>query len=453
MLQIAAYASFLDFGLQMAVTRYVAQSTELGLVERRQKVIQTSIALLLVAALIALLAIIIVLANANFVFRGVPAGLMAEFRIAGLILGTGTAMQLVFSAFSGTLVGLHRNELVAVATAGGRIGGAVAVVLLSRVSHSLIILASANAVAGIIAGIVQWAAVVRLLPETRHLSFTMDRAVMGDLYRFCAGLTAWMFSMFMISGLDVTIVGHFQFAEVGYYSIAASAAALLVGLNSAVLSALLAPLAALHARHVNDEVSRITLQVSWGNTMANGMLFVLFLLSGHRALQLWVGPLYATRTMGILAVLLLAQTIRLAVGPFAVMLISCGLHAKGVVSGLAEGIVNLAFSCYLVRIYGAIGVAYGTLIGSVVSLLVHIVYTFRKSHSIPLRRLDLLISAAGLPFLALLPIGVFSLLVMWGNLAMKGPGVAVLVLTTVLLIAWTWRVQRSLAQFRRRAAC
>ena len=128
MLQIAAYASFLDFGLQMAVTRYVAQSTELGLVERRQKVIQTSIALLLVAALIALLAIIIVLANANFVFRGVPAGLMAEFRIAGLILGTGTAMQLVFSAFSGTLVGLHRNELVAVATAGGRIGGAVAVV-------------------------------------------------------------------------------------------------------------------------------------------------------------------------------------------------------------------------------------------------------------------------------------------------------------------------------------
>jgi O-antigen/teichoic acid export membrane protein len=443
MLQIAAYASFLDFGLQMAITRYVAQSTELGLVERRRKVIQTSLCLLLIAAAISIFVITIVLANSKSVFHGVPVGILREFQRSGLILGAGTAIQLVFSAFSGTLVGLHRNELVALATVGGRVAGAIAVVVLSRFTHSLIVLASAITVATILAGIVQWNAVMRLLPELRPLCLTLDRVVMLDLYHFCVGLTAWMLSMFMISGLDVTIVAHFQFSQVGYYSIAVSATSLLVGFDSAVLSALLAPLAAFHAKNETFRISATTLNVSWGNTTANGIVLLIFLLFGHTAMRLWVGTLYADRTMGILTILLLAQAIRLVCSPFAVMLVSCGLHSRGIASGVAEGVVNLALSCYLVRIYGAIGVAYGTLIGAIISLLIHLTYTLRKAHQIPMRRSDLLISAMGLPLLTLLPLGVFSVLVVRGSLLLGIPGLVGSAASTGVLIVWTWRLQHS----------
>jgi O-antigen/teichoic acid export membrane protein len=446
MLQIAAYASFLDFGLQMAIARYVSQSTELGLVERRLKIVETSLSILAVAAVGALLAMAVVLTEAKSMFHGVPANLLREFQLAGFVLCLGTAVQLVFSAFSGTLVGLHRNELVAVATAGGRVCGAIAVIVLSRFTHSLIVLASATTVATIIAGLVQCNAVVWLLPEVKRLRLTVDRAVAIDLYHFCVGLTGWMLSMFMISGLDITIVGHFRFQEVGYYAIAASAVALLVGLDSAVLSALLAPLAAFHARHEYSRISRITLDLSWGNTIVNGMMFFCFLLVGHKALVVWVGSVYANNTFNILSILLLGQVIRLIASPFAVMLISCGFHAKGIVSGLAEGIVNLGCSCYFVRVHGAIGVAYGTLIGAIVSLLVHIVYTLRTVHGIPLRRYDLILSAGGLPILALLPFGAFSMLVLRGDLPLESSSILVSIACAASVIVWTWRMVRSLGQ-------
>lgn len=439
MLQIAAYASFLDFGLQMAVARFVAHSTELNQVRRRRLVIQTALSLLLVAALLALSVIAVVLYQAKSIFHGISPEILREFQFAGLILGSGTAMQLVFSAFSGTLVGLHRNEYVAAATAGGRVIGAIAVIVLSRFTHSLIVLASAITVSTVIAGLLQWLAVVRLLPELSRLHLTLDREVTAALYNFCIGLTAWMFGMFMVSGLDVTIVGRFRFVEVGCYSIAASAAAMLVGLNNAVLSALLAPLSASHAKNDRPRISTVTLEVSWANTLVNGLILIAFVLMGGWILRVWVGPNYANRTIDILLVLLVAQAIRLIASPFAIMLISCGLHAKGVVSGLVEGAVNLGFSCYFVRIYGAIGVAYGTLIGAVVSLLVHFFYTLRKVDAIPLRRLDLVIWAAGLPLVSLFPFGLFSVLVRRGYFRIESPGLIVSVLCTVAIVAWTWQ--------------
>ena len=43
-------------------------------------------------------------------------------------------------------------------------------------------------------------------------------------------------SMFVIQGLDVTIIGRFQFRAVGYYTIAASVIGMISGLSSAILT-------------------------------------------------------------------------------------------------------------------------------------------------------------------------------------------------------------------------
>src|SRR5258705_11247372 len=59
-LQIAAYASYLDFGLQTAIARFIAQAAELEQKERQAKLVSTALVLLSLAALIAFTIISIV---------------------------------------------------------------------------------------------------------------------------------------------------------------------------------------------------------------------------------------------------------------------------------------------------------------------------------------------------------------------------------------------------------
>ena len=76
MLQIAAYASFLDFGLQATVARTIAQALELEQGERARRLFGTAFALLSGAALVAILLVAIVLVFAHTFFQGIPMGLL-----------------------------------------------------------------------------------------------------------------------------------------------------------------------------------------------------------------------------------------------------------------------------------------------------------------------------------------------------------------------------------------
>src|SRR3954470_3418070 len=101
MLQLAAYASVLDFGLQTAVARFLAFYTERGDTERRDWLVSTAFALLSAAAIVGLLAICLVVWLIPHLFSGVPPFLLSELRTATLVLGGSTALLLPFSVFSG----------------------------------------------------------------------------------------------------------------------------------------------------------------------------------------------------------------------------------------------------------------------------------------------------------------------------------------------------------------
>jgi O-antigen/teichoic acid export membrane protein len=54
-LQLAAYVSYFEFGIQTAVGRYVARENERGAFEHRNKIVNTALALLSAASLLALI--------------------------------------------------------------------------------------------------------------------------------------------------------------------------------------------------------------------------------------------------------------------------------------------------------------------------------------------------------------------------------------------------------------
>jgi len=308
-------------------------------------------------------------------FGGVPFGLLPEFRYGALMLSLSACLLLPLSTYTGVLIGMHRNEIPALAIGGSRLAGAFAVIIACHYTQSLPVLSLCFGGPNLLGGLAQMAAVHELMTYGRARLRYLSRAVGVELLRFCAWLTVWSFSMLIISGLDVTVVGHFQFSAVGFYSIASMLIVFFAGLSNAVLSALLAPVAALHARGEKNRIQQIVFVATRLTLFANLCLTAAIFLWGGSVLRLWVGQAYADSALPILKVLAFAQTLRLIGAPFSIVLVSIGEQHRAIAPAIGEALVNLLTSIIGMRVFGPIGVAWGTLAGAIFGILWLLVYT------------------------------------------------------------------------------
>jgi O-antigen/teichoic acid export membrane protein len=410
-LQMSAYASYLDFGVQTAVARFLAAYLERGEDHHRDRLVSTALVILSAVALFAVILLGGLLWQVPYVFEGIPSGLVSEFRGAAVIMGVSVILALPLSAFSGVLLGLHRNEFVAAAVGGSRILGAGCVLLVVQHTESLSLLASCIAVTTTLGGLVQVVMVRRLLPDLRVSRSCVRASTAKELGGYCAGLTVWTVGMLLISGLDVAIVGHFDFKAVGYYSIAATLVMLFSGAHSAISSAFMTPVAALHASGELDQIRDVILHATRLSTLVNLLAVTVTCLCGKFFLQSWVGEPYASEAFPIVEVLMLAQAVRLVMNPYSSALIATDLQRYGIAQGAVEGIINLI--CSIVGAYwiGPIGVALGTLVGSVCGIVWTSLLTVRRTALISSGRSRFLTEGILRPFLCTLPLLLFTGLV------------------------------------------
>jgi O-antigen/teichoic acid export membrane protein len=438
-LQIAAYASYLDFGLQTAIARFVAQAAELEQKERQAKLVSTALILLSLAALIAFSIISIVIWQFPHLFAGVPAGLLPEFRRAALLLSLVACLLLPLSTYTGVLIGMHRNEIPALAIGGSRIAGALAVIVACRHTQSLTVLALCIGAPNLLGGLLQMAAVQRIILEGRARLRYISRGIGAELLRFCAGLTVWSFGMLLVSGLDVTIVGHVHFSAVGFYSVASMLITFFAGLTNSALGALLAPVAALHAREEKDRILHILFAATRMTLLANLSLTAAIFLFGGPMLQLWVGPIYAQSALPILKILAIAQTFRLMVAPYSVMLISTGEQSKAIPAAICEALVNLIASVLGIMVLGPIGVAWGTLAGAVCGVLWIILRTMSSVGAFRIVFSEFLANAVLPVSIPCLPLAILWLIRGHFRPLANTIGFAVCVIATAVLGRWCFR--------------
>jgi O-antigen/teichoic acid export membrane protein len=368
-LQIAAYASYLDFGLQTAIARFIAQAVELEQKERQAKLVSTALILLSLAALIAFSLIAIVIWQFPRLFGGVPLDLLPEFRYGALMLSLSACLLLPLSTYTGVLIGMHRNEIPALAIGGSRLAGAFGVIIACHYTQSLVVLALCFGGPNLLGGLAQMVAVHGLLTHGRARLRYMSRVIGVELLHFCGGLTVWSFGMLIISGLDVTVVGHFQFSAVGFYSIASMLIVFFAGLSNAVLSALMAPVAALHARGQRERIQQIVFVATRLTLFANLCLTAAIFLWGSWVLRVWIGQAYADNALPILKILAFAQTLRLIGAPISIVLVGIGEQHRAIAPTICEALVNLLASVIGMRFFGPIGVAWGTLAGAAFGIL------------------------------------------------------------------------------------
>jgi O-antigen/teichoic acid export membrane protein len=404
-LQATAYIGYLDFGLQTAIGRYVAYATEKHDYEQRNSVFSTAFAGLLAAALLSLVLLLGAVAAIRMVFPGIPADTIPMMRWALLILGASFALGLPASAWSGVFVGLQRYEIPALVIGGARLISAVGVVLAAFAGRSIVAMAAIMAITNVLSYGAQYAAMRRIVPDVKFSRELVRRSTANELLEYCFGLTVMSFSMLLVTGFDLILVGRFEFGAVTAYSVAAAMITFVSGALSAILNVMMPHAAALHARRNPEELGRLVI-------ISTQVAVILLIFTGippliyaAPLLKVWIGQQYVHTGQPILVVLLVANIVRLIGLPYAIVLISAGQQRLIKISPLTEGISNLVASVILGAMMGAIGVALGTLIGSVFSIAAHVFYSMPRTYAeIRFSRQRYILSAVITPLLATAPL-------------------------------------------------
>ncbi len=198
MLQMSAIAAYFDFGLQTILGRFVAQAAEREEDGTLSKLASTSMVLLAVASLFPLAACVLFLPLLPLVFHSSSIVILHEIQKGVAILVIGTALSLPLSACTGLLVGLHKNEIPALAIGASRLLGALTVIVCARYTGSLMILALCFTSWNLIGGLAQLLWVKRLLPSLKLTAQFYDGNLAKMLVHQSLVLTVLSFCMILI---------------------------------------------------------------------------------------------------------------------------------------------------------------------------------------------------------------------------------------------------------------
>jgi len=409
-LQVTAYLSILDFGIQTAVARFVAHADELNDAEQRDGIVSTAFFLLTFASALGMILIGVLAWQLPHMFKAMPISLHKEAKLALLISGGSFVLGLPVSVLNAIFIGQQRNRIPVGIVIGNKLVMA-ALILIVVLKHSgLATMATAVGFANLLsygASYVAWRA---WAPEVTVCFRMASKLYAKQIASYCAALGVWYLGMLMVSGLDLTIVGIFDYVAVAYYAVAVTLTSFVVQTQNAIFAAVLPASAVLNARGDSQKLGALLV-----SSTRYGMLVLLamalpLILAGRFILSIWVGRDYAVHAILIMQVLVVANVVRLSFLPYATLLLGMGEQGKVVMSPIAEGITNLAASVLGAWRLGAVGVAMGTLVGSFVSISIHLLHNMPRTAGIDIDRSLLVREGLFRPLLCAVPLTLLLIL-------------------------------------------
>jgi len=439
-LQLAAYVAYLEFGIQTAVGRFVAHSNERSDFEHRDRIVNTALVMLTAACFLAMVVIALLIFLLPRLFRQMPGGLYSDVRIALALVGGSLAIGLIASVFNGIFVGLQRYDIIAAIVASSRITGAILLVFIARHGGGIPAMALSLALVNLASYALEWLLSRRYAPDIQLSARLVSRAAGRELVGYCASLTVWSFSMLLVSGLDLTLVGIFDFEKTAFYAVAASLVTFAAGLQHYVFITMMPSTAVLHARGASWELGRMVIDGT-----RYGMFLLLFtgfpfLLAAKPILRMWVGPAYAARATILLQILVAANIVRLSAVPYIVTLMGTGQQRLVVFTPLLEGFSNLSISVWAGYHWGALGVAVGTLCGAFVGVSGNFFYNMRRTTEVRFSMREYVLDSLLRPTMCVVPLGL-ALLAQGAMSNLQGPARVLIMLIGGIGTAyclWRW---------------
>lgn len=380
-LQLGAYVSFLDFGVQTGVAKFVAEYEARSDDAAASQRASAGFIIMAIGGLLGLALTIGVAWEVPRLFRTMPEALYYDVRLGVLLVGGSLAFQLVCSVFGAIFLGLQRYGIPMAIAVVNRVLYTIVICMTVYLHGSLAEMGLGVAVVNVATSIVQIIAWRKLANRIKISWRSTDPLVIKQMMRYCATLSIWSICMVFVSGLDLTIVGHYDYSQTAYYSIAILPTNFVVMIIASMMGPLLPASSALSTQRTPAEMGQILARTTRYSSMMLLLTGLPLIICGFPILRLWVGPSYALHSFEYLQILVLANILRNSCLPFATMIVATGKQGYAAVAAVSEALVNLGASLYLVIHYGAVGVAFGTLLGSITSVALHFAVTMRFTYS------------------------------------------------------------------------
>lgn len=370
-IQMATYVNYLDLGIQAGISKFVAEYGARRDYAGSSMRASAGLALMLAASVLGVLLTIALAWRVPHIFGEMPATLYPEVRISLLFVGISLSFGLCCSAFSAIFLGMQRFGLPMAALLVNRLLFTAVIILAVSLHGSLATMGAAVAAVNVLTGILQVGFWKRYAGHIRVSLRLIDWAVLKEMLAYCSTLAIWTAGSLCVTGLDVTLVGRYDFSHTVYYALATLPTSFLVAILGAALAPLLPTASALSVEKTPLEMGEILSRATRYSTILLIVSSLPLLVGGYWILRLWVGSVYAQESIGFLRILVLANVVRNFCQPYSSMLVATGNQRIAIGGALCEAAVNVVASVLLVQHIGAIGVAYGTFLGSFVSVGMH----------------------------------------------------------------------------------
>jgi O-antigen/teichoic acid export membrane protein len=439
-LQLSNYVNLLDFGFQTAIGKFVAEYDACGDRDASRRLLSTSFTILAGTALVGCTAIFLMTWSVPKLFHQMPAALIPEVRLALLAVGLSTALTLPFGTFLSTFIGLQQYLFPTIMAILSRVGSAAALIVLLLMNGNLVELAMAMAAFNIATAASQFLGWRRFVRARVGFSFFFfDRRSALKLAKYGSVLSIWTLAMLLISGLDIVIVGHFDYRNTGFYAVASSITNFMLVVVGSVFGPILPAVSSIQAGSTPSHIGELVIRVTRYCTLLLCLLGLPILFGAYPLLSLWVGHQYAIRSAPYLEILVIGNAVRQLTYPYVLVVVATGRQHLATISAIAEAAVNILVSVLLVTRIGAVGVAIGTLIGAFVGVGTHLLVSIpRTQRAIHMQRSGYLLEGLLRPSLGLVP----SLLLypFWKRSSMVPANPALLAIWVVLSLSIAWQI-------------
>ena len=356
----------LTFGIQGAMTRYIAHAAATDDRERVNEYFNSAMLFLLSSATLVIVIGLCVALLIEHIFV-LPVDLIREAKWACILVTFSVAGAFGFTAFDCILIAHQRFQITNTLGILMTLVRAAITIYLLKNGYDIIALAALSTGLSILNGTILITAIKRFYPWIELSLQCIKPNRIKELINYGYKSFIIAISISLIYQFDLIVIGiYFSPAKIATYSFASTLITYLTQFVSSI-SRTFGPYATeLYAKGQNEELRKLFINASRSMYILGGLIVAGCITYGKDFYTLWLGPNYAESAV-ILSILVIPHFFSTGAKVGSSLLTSMAMIGPLAISTICEGLFNLILSIVLVKHYGLIGVAIGTLVPNVIN--------------------------------------------------------------------------------------